>query len=127
MIQSISPAQKKQKISDNTKDTHNKVLIIGKVKDFKHNDNDKSQTEETKGNVIELCDGKFIDKVSTLNEEQLNELELKYQYRIKIIREAKERLMDDKYKCIACMKNNKNVEADKCYQLSQKLSQHGIN
>ncbi len=77
-----------------------------------------------------------MDNVDTLNEEELNELEARIQNKIgdlqgniKSIKEAKERLLDDKLRCIACLKNQKNVviqgcnHFDLCHECEAKLPQ----
>ena len=59
--------------------------------------------------------------IDVLDEEELNELELKlqdkYQSNLQVIREARELLMDNKLRCSVCLTNQKNIVIQGCNHL----------
>ena len=115
----LEPVRKKQRICDFddniTKDIcdlykqANEKLIL-QVKDLE----EQIKKVENDGIVIGL-DTKNIE---TLDEEQLNELEIKLQERhqenLKRIRDARDKLKDDKMRCMVCLKNQKDIVIQGC-------------
>ena len=70
--------------------------------------NNIEQTNELKEEIKSLKQYNLWN-IDGLNEEKLNELESKMMHNMKIIKERRERLMDDKLRCIICLENAKNI------------------
>eukprot|EP01084_Bolivina_argentea_P264331 447721_1 len=63
---------------------------------------------------IESMDGNNMEHIDSFSEKKLNELESTYENKMKLIKEAKERLIENKVKCIACLTNPKNIVIEGC-------------
>ena len=74
---------------------------------------------------LNLLNDLNLDNIDKLNEEELNEFETKFQEKyqnlqveyqngMKMIKETRERLMDDKLRCIICLNNQKNIVIKGC-------------
>eukprot|EP01083_Nonionella_stella_P042788 115505_1 len=77
--------------------------------------NAKKQNEEM-SKKLSLYQGKS-DVVHTLNLEQLNSLENELQNGMTVIKEARERLLENKLLCVICLTNSKNIVMQPCGHL----------
>ncbi len=122
------------KIEKENKSLKTQIIELKELLNAKNNNSNlKLGKEESKKlEFVKLS----LNNIDTLNEDELNELETntynkitELQNNIKSIKEAKERLLDDKLRCIACLKNQKNIviqgcnHFDLCDECESKLSQ----
>eukprot|EP01083_Nonionella_stella_P135522 412243_1 len=113
-----APPRKKRKLNNNaavpSEDNDDKTVALRttieqlrhEIEQLKRQNNGLNQKSKTANFDLGHVDG--------LTEEQLDELEIKMQNNIKKIREAKDRLLEVKTRCIACLSNHKNIVIEGC-------------
>merc|ERR1712083_541414 len=57
------------------------------------------------------------ENIDAMDEKQLDELEEKHKIKLKEIQDAKEKLMDDKLRCVVCLENPKSILIQGCNHL----------
>eukprot|EP01084_Bolivina_argentea_P265488 450031_1 len=113
----MKPQLKKRKLSDNHNGIENKNESIDIYKQNmavleQKNGDLEQQIDDLKKrlNLLE-CKPETINRMSL---DELNELKIETQKRMRLIEEAERQLMENTFKCIACMDNLKNISFDAC-------------
>eukprot|EP01084_Bolivina_argentea_P317983 551369_1 len=82
------------------------------------------QKNKTLTDCIEIMQTKLdiweckSEKLNPMNLDELNELKIKMQNKIKLIERAEKKIMDNTYKCLACVDNVKNISFDSCTHMA---------
>eukprot|EP01084_Bolivina_argentea_P041050 75748_1 len=115
MIEIIVQLQNKDIIKDKNANfkQHVNAVNIDEIKKLKQKIADMENNEKKMKDKLEsLFD--FTVNIDSMNEQQLDELENKLECRIKLIKEAKKKLIENQFYCIICLENKKNIIIHGC-------------
>eukprot|EP01083_Nonionella_stella_P167976 565884_1 len=121
------PAKKPRVVQTTIQSCFNKKLIKDNkmLKTKIANINECNKCKKLQKEIEQLKNGDV--RYDTLNYEALDAMELRLQSQITKIKKAKERLLENKLYCIACLEKQKNIviegcnHLDLCHQCEQKL------